>query len=70
MARIGKPRTEIVRSDPEYTKWIKQMSRLKSVQENEDIRPSRITQAIFNLRNVYPIDEQIKRAKLGRWKSK
>ena len=70
MARIGKARTEIVRSDPEYTKWIKQMSRLKSVQENEDIRPSRITQAIFNLRNVYPIDEQIKRAKLGKWKSK
>ena len=67
---INKKRTDIVRVDPEFKKWIDDTCRFKSYQEKDKISPSRITQAIYNLRKKYPIDEEIKVAKLGKWKSK
>jgi len=70
MADMRKKRTEIVRADPEFKKWIDDLSRLKSFQEKTNITPSRLTQAIFNLRTKYPIDDEIKLSKLGKWKSK
>ena len=70
MARINAKRTEILRADPQFKKWLDEMSRYKSFQEKAKITPSRLTQAIFNLRNKYPIDEEIKLSKLGKWKSK
>ena len=71
MARIGKARTEIVRADPNFKKWIEELSRMKSFQEKDRITPSRITEAMFNQYNRYPnLIEEIKKTKLGRWKSK
>jgi len=71
MARIGKARTEIVRADPKFKKWIEELSRMKSFQEKDRITPSRITEAMFNQYNRYPnLIEEIKKTKLGRWKSK
>ena len=67
---MNKKRTEIVRADPQFKKWLDEMSRFKSYQEKDKITPSRLTQAIFNLRLKYPIDDEIKLAKLGKWKSK
>lgn len=69
MANINK-KTNILRTDPSFKKWVDEMSRLKSYQEKDKITPSRITQAIFNLRNKYPIDDEIKLSKLGKWKPK
>ena len=65
-----KKRTINVRSDPSYADWVKKMSRFKSNQENDEIKASRITLAIYNLRTKYPIDDEIKLAKLGKWNSK
>lgn len=70
MADMKKKRTELIRVGPEQKKWIEDLSRFKSFQEKVDIHPSRIVQAIFNLRNKYPIDDEIKLSKLGKWKSK
>ena len=70
MARIGKRRSVSQRVDPDFKKWVDDMSRLKSFQEKCEVKPTRITQAIFNLRNKYPIDEEIKVSKLGKWKSR
>lgn len=70
MADVNKKRTEIVRADPQFKKWIDEMSRFKSYQEKDKISPSRLTQAIYNLRLKYPIDNEIKQAKLGKWKSR
>ena len=70
MANRNLKRSEILRVDPEFKKWIDEQARIKSVQENCDIKPTRLTQAIFNLRFKYPIDEELKLSKLGKWKSK
>jgi len=70
MANMNKKRTEPIRSDPNYAEWIKELSRLKTFQEKQPITPARLTQAIFNLRKKYPIDDEIKLAKLGKWKPK
>jgi len=70
MANMNIKKSKGLRSDPNYVEWVKSLARLKSLQEKEDIKPTRITQAIFNLRLKYPIDEEIKLAKLGKWKSK
>lgn len=67
---INKKRTELIRVDPEFKKWVDEMSRFKSFQEKDKITPSRLTQAIYNLRKKYPIDEELKLSKLGKWKSK
>ena len=70
MANINKKRTELLRSDPDFKKWIDELSRLKSYQEKDKITPSRLTKAIFNLRLKYPLEEEIKLTKLGKWKSR
>ena len=71
MAKIGKLRTEIVRSDPKFKKWVEDLSRMKSFQEKDRITPSRITEAIYNQYTRYPnLLAEIKQAKLGKWKSK
>ncbi len=70
MADMGKKRTVIGREDPDFKKWIEDLSRYKSFQEKTKITPARLTQAIFNLRTKYPIDDEIKLSKLGKWKSK
>lgn len=68
MANMKLRRTGNVRSDPDWKKWCEEMARWKSYQEKENISPSRITQAVFNLRKKYPIDDEIKLSKLGKWK--
>ena len=67
---MNKKRTELMRTDPNFKKWIEEMSRYKTFQEKVKITPARLTQAVFNLRNKYPIDDEIKLSKLGKWKSK
>jgi hypothetical protein len=66
MSRCRK--TDTLRVDPEFKEWVKEMSRMKSFQEKDKIDASRITQAVFNLRKKYPIDDEIKLSKLGKWK--
>ena len=70
MANIKLKRSEVSRVDPDYKKWIDELSRFKTFQEKEKITPVRLTQAIFNLRKKYPIDDELKLSKLGKWKSK
>jgi len=70
MANMVKKKSENQRVDPDFKKWVDEMSKLKSFQENCDVKPTRITQAIFNLRKKYPLDEELKLNKLGKWKSK
>ena len=70
MANINLKRSEVLRTDKEFKKWVEDLSRFKSNQEKIDIKPTRITQAIFNLRNKYPIDDEIKLSKLGKWKTR
>jgi len=70
MANMNKLRTDVLRTDPAFKKWVQDLCRFKSNQEKEDIKPSRITQAIFNQYNKYPsLLEEIKKSKLGKWKS-
>ena len=71
MANIGRKRTVTERVSPEFKKLVDDLSRFKSYQEKDKIAPSRITQAMFNQYNKYPnLLEELKKAKLGRWKSK
>ena len=67
----NKGRTEIIRTDPKFKKFIEEMSRFKSFQENDKITPSRITEAIYNQYTKYPdLLNEMKNCKLGRWNSK
>ena len=71
MAKIGKPRTMNIRIDPDFKKFVDDLSRFKSYQEKDKITPSRITQAMFKQYSKYPnLLEEIKVTKLGRWKSR
>ena len=72
MAQIGKKRTVTgLRIDPDFKKWVEDVSRDKAAQEKDDIKPSRITQAMYNQYMKYPyLLDEIKRTKLGKWKSK
>jgi hypothetical protein len=70
MADMRKKRSEIGRMSAEFKKWAEEMSRLKSYQENQKISPARITLAVYNLRNKYPIDDEIRLSKLGKHKQK
>ena len=71
MANSNKKRTEILRVDPEFKKWIEETSRFKTFQEKEKITPSRITKAMFNQWKKYPeLQNELKQSKLGKWKSK
>ena len=71
MADITKRRTELIRVDPKFKKWIEDLSRYKAFQEKDKITPSRITEAIYNQYNKYPnLLNEIKISKLGKWNSK
>ena len=71
MADKNLKRTEIIRADPQFKKWVDDLSRLKSFQEKDKITPSRITEAIYKQYNKYPdLLNEIKMSKLGRWKGK
>jgi len=70
MAIKRSKKTDTLRADPEFKRWVESLSRMKAAQENEKITPSRITQAIYKQYLKYPeLQEEIKKAKLGRWKS-
>jgi len=71
MAKLNKVKTDVLRTDPLFKKFVNDLSRYKSAQENEDIKPSRITQAIYNQYRKYPgLLQEIKLSKLGKWKAK
>ena len=64
-------KTELIRADPDFKQMVMKLSRLKTQQENEEIKASRITQAMFNQFNKYPkLLDEIKLSKSGKWKSK
>lgn len=68
---MAKVRTDTLRTDPEFKRFVQEMARYKSDQENEDIKASRITQAMFNQYKKYPsLVDEIKMSKLGKWKGK
>ena len=65
MAKIGLKRSEIMRVDAEFKKFIENLSRFKSNQEKAEIKCPRITKAIFNQFTKYPeLAREIKRRKL------
>ena len=71
MANMSRKRSEVMRSCPEFKELVQDLCRIKSQQERTDIKPSRITEAIFNQYNKYPqLLNEIKKTKLGKWKSK
>jgi len=71
MAMIGKKRTMGIRTDPDFKNFVDELARFKSYQEKDKITPSRITQAMFKQYNNYPnLVAEIKKSKLGKWKSK
>ena len=58
-------RTEVMRTDPEFKKFVQDLSRFKSNQEKTDIKCPRITKAILNQYNKYPeLLEEIKKFNL------
>jgi len=68
---MAKKRTELIRVDPEFKKFVDDLSRFKAYQEKDKICPSRITQAMRNQYTKYPeLLLEIKSTKLGKWKSK
>ena len=65
-----KKRTQVLRSDPDFKKFVDDLSRIKAAQEKEDIKPARITQAIFKQYQKYPeLLKEINLSKLGKWKA-
>ena len=61
MANINLKRTEIMRVDAEFKKYIENLSRFKSNQEKADIKCPRITKAVFNQFMKYPeLEREIK----------
>ena len=55
-----------MRTDSDFKKFVQDLSRFKSAQENKDIKPSRITKAIYKQYNKYPeLLKEIKFRKLG-----
>jgi len=71
MADMNKKKTAPLRTDPEFSKLVLELSRFKSQQEKEEIKSSRITQAMYNQYLKHPeLLNEIKVSKLGKWKSK
>jgi len=67
MANMNRKRTEVIRADPEFKKFVQDLCRFKSLQEKDDIKSSRITKAIFNQYNKYPdLIKEIKFSKLSK----
>ena len=59
-------RTEVMRVDPDFKKEMQKLSRFKSNQEGCDIKPPRITKALFNQLMKYPeLIKEIKFKPLG-----
>ena len=70
MAKLNIKRTDTLRVDPDFKKFVIDLSRMKSYQEKDKITPSRITQAMYNQWKKYPeLENEFKKSKLGRWKS-
>jgi len=68
---MRKKRTETLRTDPEFKKFVEDLSRFKSYQEKTKITPSRITQGMYKQYMKYPeLVEEFKKNKLGKWQSK
>ena len=66
MANMSLKKSEVLRIDADFKKFVQELSRFKSHQEKVDIKPTRITKAIFNQYNKYPeLIEEIKFKKLG-----
>jgi len=66
MANLNRKRTEVIRTAPEFKKFVQELSRFKSNQENKDIKSARITKAMFNQYNKYPeLIKEIKFTELG-----
>jgi hypothetical protein len=71
MANMNKKRTTVLRCDPDFNKLVNDLSRFKSNQEKEDIKASRITQAMYKQYMKYPeLLQEFKVSKLGKWKGK
>ncbi len=71
MVDMRKKRTLTLRADPDFKKWIDDLSRKKSFQEKDKITTSRITEATYKQYAKYPeLIEEINRSKLGKWKSR
>ena len=65
MANINLKRSEVLRTDAEFKKFVQDLSRFKSNQEKIDIKASRITKAMFNQYQKYPeLVKEIKSRKL------
>jgi hypothetical protein len=66
MANMNRKRSEVMRTDSDFKKFVQNLSRFKSAQENKDIKPSRITKAMFRQYNKYPeLLKEIKFRNLG-----
>ena len=71
MADFNKKRTDTLRTDPQFKRFVLELSRFKTSQEKVEIKSSRITQAMYNQYLKYPeLLNEIKINKLGKWKSK
>lgn len=71
MANMSLKKTEIIRADPMFKKFVDEMCRFKSYQEKDKITSSRITKAMYNQYNKYPeLLEELKKSKLGKWSSR
>ena len=71
MACKDKKRTELIRVDPEFKKFVEDLARMKAYQEKDKITASRITQAMKNQYVKYPnLLEEIKKSRLGKWKGR
>ncbi len=66
MANMNLKRSEVLRTDADFKKFVQDLSRYKSNQEGVDIKPSRITKAMFNQYTKYP--ELIREIKLKKLK--
>ena len=68
---INKKKSYPLRTDPDFSKLVLELSRFKTSQEKVEIKSSRITQAMYNQYLKYPeLLNEIKINKLGKWKSK
>ena len=68
---MSKKRSATIRVDPDFKKLVENLSRVKALQEKDEIKITRITQAMYNQYIKYPyLSEEINKTKLGKWKSK
>ena len=53
MANMNRKRSEVLRTDGEFKKFVQEISMFKSLQEKTEIKPTRITRAMFNQYKKY-----------------